>query len=173
MQVLLNPSNNIVAPFKQLLTATLLFLVAINAFAIDEGFYSVVLGGGKAHFYEISKRLVWLVVVLGSIAVYSDFTNSHTIDADKPKTSKELMVDAISFWYLVGSISLFVTTAYGFVTRHHWGLFEITYISGFYTWLSQAIYCVMGVIGLISYIASIDPYLSEQQDLYMEKANLN
>ena len=38
MQVLLNPRNNIVALFKQLLTATLLFLVAMNAIAIDEGF---------------------------------------------------------------------------------------------------------------------------------------
>lgn len=128
-----------------------LILVTPACFAVSPESYTFILSTSQAILYQKLSGFVWLVVMLGGIAVYSELIKVH-----RESVWSKILTNPFLVFYIIFCLSMFLTGLFGFLTKTYWGLFELSPIPTAYYWRLEVRRFAIGFIGLLAYFIVVN-----------------
>lgn len=125
--------------------------------AVSPESYTFILSTQQALLYYKLSSFVWLVVMLGGIAVYSELIKGY-----RESVWSKILTSPFLVFYIIFCLSMFLTGLFGFITKTYWGLFELSPIPTAYYWRLEVIRFAVGFIGLLAYFIVVNLSIDDE-----------
>lgn len=148
---------------KKTLLIPLVVASSSSCYAVDSDFYTFIITPINSNNYNTLSHYVWIIILLGSIAIYSDFLtslNKNIVNTTNKTASTALthLTNPLIIFLATLSISHILLGSFSLLTYMSWGLFELSYITSSTQYIYQSLMIITGVIGTLLYLLAVHSY---------------